>query len=372
MNRKTLLAVAITSGLATGALDFGARAQESQTDRVVLTSSGDVDHAAVAAAEAARTMERRDFSGAAPSDYVAPKTPWGDPDLQGTWPINHLTGVPLQRDPAFGERRYLNEQEMAAREQQYGERSLRLGNEVAGNQLGMGHWVEWGQLNNIASLIVDPPDGRLPALTEEGERRRALMKSGWMENVPFDHYRDFDNWDRCITRSLPASMLPSYYNAGIQILQSPGWVAIRLEMIHEVRLVRLTGAPVDADSRAWLGYSMGHWEGDTLVIETRNFSGDGSSTNIHTIGSPPYNNTPISHEYVLTERITPTSPDTMLYSATVHDPVIWTADWTVELPWVRQDDYVIYEYACAEDNVMIRNYINSSRAERGLIPVEGE
>ncbi len=178
---------------------------------------------------------------AADADWEPPRTPWGDPDLQGTWPINHLTGVPLQRDPALGERRYLNEEEMQVRVEQYGERSERLGNEVEGNQLGMGHWVEWGQLNNIASLIVDPPNGRLPALTAEGERRRALMKSGWMEEGPFDHYEDFDNWDRCITRSLPASMLPSYYNAGIRILQSPGWVAIRLEMIHEVRLVRLEG-----------------------------------------------------------------------------------------------------------------------------------
>jgi len=370
MNRKTMLAIAVAGILIAGRPGFDAAAQESPAEH--LTATGEVDHAAVAAAEAARTMQVNDFSRAQETDYVAPRTPWGDPDLQGTWPINHLTGVPLQRDPALGERRYLNEQEMQLRTQQYGERSQRLGNEVAGNQLGMGHWVEWGQLNNIASLIVDPPDGRLPALTEEGERRRAEMKSGWMEAVPFDHYRDFDNWDRCITRGLPASMLPSYYNAGITILQSPGWVAIRLEMIHEVRLVRLEGEPVDADSRAWLGYSMGRWEGDTLVIETRNFNGQGSSTNIHTIGSPPFNNSPISHEYLLTERIKPTGPDTMLYSATVHDPVIWTADWTVELPWVRDDEYFIYEYACAEDNRMIRDYINSSRAERGLIPVAGE
>ena len=370
MIRKTMLAVAIAGVLVAGHRGLDAFAQASRAEHV--TATGEVDHAAVAAAEAARTMQVNDFSRAADTDYVAPRTPWGDPDLQGTWPINHLTGVPLQRDPALGERRYLNEQEMQVRTQQYGERSARLGNEVAGNQLGMGHWVEWGQLNNIASLIVDPADGRLPALTEEGERRRALMKSGWMEAMPFDHYRDFDNWDRCITRGLPASMLPSYYNAGIQILQSPGWVAIRLEMIHEVRLVRLEGEPVDQDSRAWLGYSTGRWEGDTLVIETRNFNGQGSSTNIHTIGSPPFNNTPISHEYVLTERITPTGPDTMLYSATVHDPVIWTDDWTVELPWVRDDEYIPFEYACAEDNKMIRDYINSSRAERGLIPVAGE
>jgi hypothetical protein len=330
--------------------------------------AGPVDFAAVAAEEAAETMQRSDFRSDADADWEHPATPWGDPDLRGTWPINHLTGVPLQRDPAFGERRYLNEEEMQARVDQYAERSERLGNEVEGNQLGMGHWVEWGQLNNIASLIVDPPDGRLPALTEEGERRRALMRSGWMENIPFDHYNDFDNWDRCITRGLPASMLPSYYNAGIQILQSPGHVIIRLEMIHEARIVPVDGRrPVDDGSKAWLGYSVGHWEGDTLVIETTNFNGRGSSTNIHTIGSPPYNNTPISHEYVLTERFALTGPDTMTYQATVHDPVIWTADWTVELPWVRDDDYQFFEYACAEDNVMIRNYINSSRAERGLL-----
>jgi hypothetical protein len=373
MNRKTLMGIAIAGALVAGRAGYEAVAQEARDGHAGRpTAAGAVDHAAVAAAEAAETMEFIDLREAGDANYVAPRTSWGDPDLQGVWPINHLTGVPLQRDPSFGERRYLNEQEMQARTAQYAERSQRLGNEVEGNQLGMGHWVEWGQLNNLASLIVDPPNGQLPALTAEGERRRAEMRSGWEVNVPFDHYEDFDNWDRCITRGLPASMLPSYYNAGIQILQSPGWVAIRLEMIHEVRLVRLEGEPVDADSRAWLGYSTGRWEGDTLVIETRNFNGKGSSTNIHTIGSPPYNNSPISHEYVLTERIKPTGPDTMLYTATVHDPVIWTADWTVELPWVREDDYFLYEYACAEDNVMIRNYINSSRAERGLIPVEGE
>jgi len=333
------------------------------------TAAGnELDMAAVAAEEAARTMALDDFRADGDGSWDQPRTAWGDPDLQGTWPINHLTGVPLQRDPELGERRYLNDEEMQVRIDQYGERSERLGDEVEGNQLGMGHWVEWGQLNNIASLIVDPPNGRLPALTAEGERRRALMKSGWMEEGPFDHYTDFDNWDRCITRSLPASMLPSYYNAGIQILQSPGFVVIRMEMIHEARIVRLEGEPIDDDSRAWLGYSIGHWDGDTLVVETTNFNGQGSSTNIHTIGSPPFNNTPISEEYVLTERFTRTGPNTMTYRATVHDPVIWTADWTLELPWVRDDSYQFFEYACAEDNKMIRDYITSSRAERGLLP----
>ena len=150
-------------------------------------------------------------------------------------------------------------------------------------------------------------------------------------------------------------------------------LAILWEQDNAWHMVPTDGRALSADLEpTWRGTSVGRWEGDTLVIETRNFNGKGSSTNIHTIGSPPYNNSPISHEYVLTERIKPTGPNTMLYTATVHDPVIWTADWTVELPWVREDDYFLYEYACAEDNVMIRNYINSSRAERGLIPVEGE
>jgi hypothetical protein len=229
--------------------------------------------------------------------------------------------------------------------------------------MGMGHWVEWGKSNRLTSLIVDPPNGQLPALTAEGERRREAMRSGWM-SIPFDHWTDFDNWDRCITRGLPASMLPAYYNNGVEILQSPGYVVIRLEMIHEARVIPITGEAVDGDAKAWFGYSRGRWEGNTLVVETTNFNAQGSSTNIHTVGSPPFNNTPISEEYVLTERLTRTGPDSITYQATLNDPVIWTAPWTVELPWQRDDAYEIFEYACHEDNSMIRNYIVTSRAER--------
>jgi hypothetical protein len=292
-----------------------------------------------------------------------PRTPWGEPDLRGIWPIGHLTGTPLQRPEEMGERRYLTDEEVAARETQYDARQGAYDEEIESNKMGMGHWVEWGQINRLTSLIVDPLNGRLPALTEEGERRRAMMRSGWME-IPFDEVRDFDNWDRCVTRGLPASMLPAYYNNGIQILQSPGYVVISLEMIHEARVITIDGPPVDAGAKAWFGYSRGRWEGDTLVVETTNFNGLGSSTNIHTIGSPPFNNTPISEEYTLTERFTRTGPDTLTYQATVDDPVVWTAPWTVELPWVRDESYEFFEYACHEDNKMIRDYITTSRAER--------
>jgi len=299
------------------------------------------------------------------SSWTQPLTEWGEPDLRGMWPIGHLTGTPLQRPAELGERRYLTDEEVAAREGQYAGIQGAYKQEIDTNKMGMGHWVEWGQANRLTSLIVDPPNGQLPALTAEGERRRALMRSGWMTDIPFDHWTDFDNWDRCITRGLPASMLPAYYNNGIEIIQSPGYVVIRLEMIHEVRVIPTDGrtAP-DAAAKAWFGYSVGRWEGSTLVVETTNFNAEGSSTNIHTSGSPPFNNTPISTEYKLTERFTPTGPDALTYQATVDDPVIWTKPWTVELPWRRDESYQVFEYACHEDNSMVRNYIVTSRAER--------
>jgi hypothetical protein len=303
--------------------------------------------------------------GADPA-WEHPVTPWGEPDLRGTWPLQHMTGTPLQRDPALGERRFFTDEELAQRAGLFASREDAAAREDEQNKLGMGHWVEFGENQRLTSLIVDPPNGRLPALTEEGERLRAEMRSGWMD-IPFDWVTDFDNWDRCITRSLPASMLPSYYNNGVQIIQGPGVVVIRLEMIHEARVIYTDGRdPAPSGYKAWLGESRGHWDGDTLVIETTNFNGQGSITNIHTVQSPPFNNTPHSTEYTLTERITRTGPDTATYQATVEDPIVWTQPWTVEMPWQLDNEYELYEYACHEGNVMIPNYISASRASRGI------
>ena len=301
--------------------------------------------------------------------WEQPMTVWGEPDLRGTWPLQHLTGTPLQRAEELGERRYFTEEEVAERNGMYEARDSAAEVEEEEGKLGMGHWVEFGEPNRLTSLIISPSNGRLPALTEEGERRRAQMRSGWMD-IDFDWVTDFDNWDRCITRSLPASMLPSYYNNGVQIIQAPGVVVIRLEMIHEARVIYTDGRPSLPDGvKNWFGESRGHWEGDTLVVETTNFNGQGSITNIHTIASPPFNNTPHSYEYTLTETFTRTGSDTLTYTATVDDPVIWTEPWTVELPWRRDDSYELFEYACHEANYTIPNYITASRAERG-IPTE--
>jgi len=303
---------------------------------------------------------------AVPTDYVPKTTPWGDPDLRGRWPIDHLNGTPLQRTPEQGNRMFLSDEEMEERRRRIEAAAARYDNEDASDRLGQGHWVEMGEPSRRTSLIIDPPNGRLPEKTEEGQRRSDLMRSSWREGQTFDWTTDFDSWDRCITRGLPASMLPMQYNNGIRIWQAPGLVALQLEMIHETRIIPVDGrATVPSAIRNWMGESRGHWEDkNTLVVETTNFRPGASATNIVTTGSPPWNDTPISEEARLVERFTMTSPDTIVYEATYHDPVIFTAPWTTRSDWQRRDDYGFFEYACHEGNVQLRNYITASRADR--------
>lgn len=301
-----------------------------------------------------------------PKDYRPAMTAWNEPDLRGTWPIDHLNGTPMQRDPAQGDRHFLTDEEFAARAQRVEGAAARYANEDQSDRLGQGHWVEMGEPSRRTSLLVSPANGRLPEMTAEGQRRSALMRSSWRQNQTFDWVTDFDSWDRCITRGLPASMLPMQYNNGIRIFQAPGLVAIQLEMIHETRIIPTDGRPTLAPQlRNWMGESRAHWEdGNTLVVETTHFRPGPSATNIVTTGSPPQNDTPISTEARIVERFTMTGPDTIVYEVTHHDPVVYTAPWTVRLDWQRNDDYQFFEYACHEGNVQIRNYITASRAQR--------
>ena len=309
-----------------------------------------------------------------PLDHAPAKTPWGDPDFRGRWPVDHLNGTPLQRAPEQGDRVFLTDEEMAARAQRIEAAAARYDNEDAGGRLGQGHWVEMGVPNRRTSLIVSPANGRLPEMTDEGKRRSAQMRSSWRNGQSFDWTTDFDSWDRCITRGLPASMLPMQYNNGIRIWQTPGQVAIQLEMIHETRIVPVDGSPgISPKIHNWMGESRGHWEnGNTLVVETTNFKPGPSATNIVTTGSPPANDTPISTEAKLVERFTMTGPDSIVYEATYHDPVIFTAPWTTRSDWQRDAEYEFYEYGCHEGNVQLRNYITASRAQRAGQQVDGE
>jgi len=305
---------------------------------------------------------------AVPRDYKPAKTAWGEPDLRGTWPIDHLNFTPLQRTAEQGNRYWLTDEEFAARQQTLATRGQAYDKEIQGETLGQGHWVEPGTANRRTSFLIDPPNGRLPELTEEGKRRQATKHSSYIAGQTYDWVTDFDTWDRCITRGLPASMFPFNYNNGIRLFQAPGLVAVQMEMVHEVRLIPTDGSGLAEGVGFWIGQSRGHWEnGNTLVVETDHFNALGAPVNVGTWGSPPGNNTPQSTEAKLTERFIMTGPDTIVYEATYSDPVVFTAPWTVRLDWRRNDAYNLFEYACHEGNVQIRGYITSSRAARGLL-----
>jgi hypothetical protein len=289
-----------------------------------------------------------------------PRTEWGDPDLTGMWPVDKLNGTPVQRPESFGERRFLTDEEYAQRVERLDGLNARYDQEIAAHKMGIGHWAEMGQPNRLTSLIAEPASGRVPPLTAEGERRSAAMTSSW-SNIPFDKVSDFNPLDRCITRGLPASMFPFMYNSGIEIVQAPGYVVIRLELVHETRVVPLDGRPALAPQiKQWLGASRGRFEGETLVIETRNFNGESPMLIVGPGGKP----LPTSTELKIVERLTRTGTDRLDYELSVEDPVVLTRPWKAAFPIRRDEHYRIYEYACHEDNSAVRNFITASRFER--------
>ncbi|QZH75224.1 MAG: hypothetical protein JY451_00905 [Erythrobacter sp.] len=304
----------------------------------------------------------------APSnEYQPARTSWGEPDFRGGWPIDHLNGrTPFQRPPEFGDRQLLTEEEFAARAETVAALEQRYQNEDSSGTMGIGHWAEVAAANRRTSWITSPANGQLPAYTPEGQRLSDAMNSTWAADQQFDWVDDFDSWDRCITRGLPASMFPFMYNNGMRIFQSPGLVALQMEMVHEVRMIPTDGsAHMPAAVGQWLGDSRGTWEDhNTLRVETRNFRPGPSATNIGTTGSPRENDTPVSASAVLVERFHMVGPDAIIYEFTWTDPVVFTAPWSARLEWQRDDAYEIFEYACHEGNVQVRNYITASRAER--------
>jgi hypothetical protein len=268
---------------------------------------------------------------------TTPRTSWGHPDLEGIW--STATVTPLQRP--VGAREFLTEEEAAAVEREAREREQ--------------GWSEfdWGTRTvptRRSSLIIDPRDGRVPALTPEAERRqRALQEARKVH--PADNPEDRNLWERCITLGVPTVMLPQVQNNHYQIVQTPNYVVILAEMIHDARIIPLDGRPhLPSHLREWLGDSIGHWEGDTLVVVTTNFTNEtnfwGSGENLHII-----------------ERFTRTASDILRYRLTVLDRTTFTRPWTVEFP-VRRSDGPMYEYACHEGNYhVLEGILRGARAE---------
>lgn len=294
--------------------------------------------------------------------YTPPMTPWGEPDIRGTWPINHLIGVPVVRPEEYGDRFYMTDEEFTAQQESVAARDERF----QGGPIPVADAA--GRALRQTSLIYDTPNGRFPELTDYGKELQAGMKGSYHpDQTVFDRIEDFSSWDRCITRGLPVSMLPRNYNNGIRIFQAPGYVVISMEMAHEARVIPTDGRPqIDGTIKQWLGESRGHWEGNTLVVETTNFD-HGTEIGLTSAGNPgsPGPLQPFSDNMKLTERYTRVAPDTISFEMTVEDPeVLERGSYTYKYPMFLDNDYDIYEYACHEGNTTVRNYIETSRYER--------
>ncbi len=290
--------------------------------------------------------------------YLVPHTPWGDPDLNGIWPSIDMVRVPLQRAPLYGSRLFMTAEEHAALEKREQEQIVRMATDGAGGATGApGHWVEWGKSQLQTSLLIDPPDGRMPPLTPEGQARTAAAPRGTLGGAQLNSTADFSMWERCISRGALGSTLPVLYNSGIDITQGPGFVAIRYEMIHDIRIIPLGVRPhLSPSIKQYMGDARGHFEGDTLIVETTNFT---ERIGVGLSGG----GTPNSFAMRLVERLTRVSKDTIRYEATVNDPSTWTAPWTVAFPLTRMPDYGMFEYACHEGNHGLKNALSGSRAE---------
>jgi hypothetical protein len=308
--------------------------------------------------------------------YRVPKTPWGEPDLQGTYNGNDLQGIPFQRAESVGTRTVLNDDEfkqrVAQRDQQLAndnsdefeldraeEFEKRFGT-VGGAVSPPPHWLERSRnVSRVASYLIDPPDGRLPAMTPEAQKaqqerqQRAAARRKELNGIEADWTTDRSNYDRCISLGLQGSLTPKIYNSGNRIVQGPGWLAFQNEMIHETRVIPTDGRKnVGAGIKSWMGNSVGRWEGDTLVVETRNLN---SQSLIQ--------NAVLSDVGVVIERFTLADANTLDYRMTVNDPKVYAAPWTLRLPIPREESYGYFEYGCHEGNYSMPNLLAGSRAE---------
>jgi hypothetical protein len=308
------------------------------------------------------------------SEHVPARTAWGDPDLRGTWPLQRFSeaGIPFQRAEELGRRAWQTDEEHAARVASAEQFDAAAGQEsdVFGRAPGLADWVRTHRDGRRTSLIVEPENGRLPPLTPSADALFKAGKSSWVNTAHIDWITDLDTFDRCITRGLPSIMAPVMQNNAVRIFQAPGLVVLKMETL-ETRFIRIGGAdhPLSA-VRSWMGDSRGHWEGDTLVIETTNIvAGDSTGREpIRLAASPAYQAGPfpVGEQARLVERLTMLGPDEVAYEATYTDPEVFTAPWSIRLTWARDDGYRMYEYACHEGNTGVRHMINSSRAQRRL------
>jgi hypothetical protein len=280
------------------------------------------------------------------SDFEVPRTPWGDPDLQGAWDYRTIT--PLERPRQYGDRAFYTEDEIAELEGRAAERmDAPPGENAPVNLVHAQYMTDPGRFvdeSRRTSLVVIPEDGRIPPMTEAAQERQRAARTAGRESDPNKPWLNRAMLERCITRGMPGAILPGLYNNNILITQAPGVVAITHEMVHETRIVPLDGRDY-VGLPTYMGESRGRWDGDTLVVETRHFNGEagyrGAGENMR-----------------LTERYTLVGPETIAFELTVEDETTWTGPWTAAFS-MRPTDGGFYEYACHEGNYGLRNILEN-------------
>jgi hypothetical protein len=279
-----------------------------------------------------------------------PRTSWGHPSFEGVWSTDDLRGVPLNRPAPQAARESLTPEEFtkrAANDEGVRDFDVNVGTFLQ-HESGIRSF-------GYTSLVVDPPNGQIPELTPAGKALAAKRTRGTYGPGPFDSLRDFSLYDRCVTRGVLGSLLPVIYGNGLRITQTPNAVAISYEMIHDTRIIPLDGRPrLETGIRQYMGSARGHFEGDTLVVETTNFT---DLTSLGTNGNGP----PNSERLKLTERFTRVDPEMIEYRATVDDAGAYTAPFTVRLMITSRPGYEVLEYSCHEGNGAVAHALSGER-----------
>ena len=329
-------------------------------------------------------------------DWTAPRTPWGDPDLQGQWSNMLEAQTPFERPDELAARGITDpgnpealSEAQAAVDDPENRRVFEEQIDAAGGRgtgAGPVHWYEnLAPRKNRLWFVVDPPDGKVPPLTPEAQQRAAATAAareglGDDEPRPGRWTEDLSPLVRCITRGLPAVYIPGAYNNNYQIVQSPGYVTILYEWMHEARVIPLDGRPhLPSQVRQWIGDPRGRWEGDTLVVETTNFTrktdylaGFSSREVLQDIGAAGGADYRADENLTLVERFTPAGPDTIDWSVTIEKPGTWTRPWTFAMPLTRETTQEwIYEFACHEGNYGIANILSGARAQEAAARESG-
>jgi hypothetical protein len=290
---------------------------------------------------------------AAPKSFSAPKTPWGHPDISGTWTSDGAIGIPTQRPDNLAGRVELTDAEFADKLKR-DEATRQRSDARCGAFCDDNAWLK--KSFNQTSLIVDG-DGKYPPLTPQAETRRAPRDRGTFGAGPFESTADFTNYDRCITRGIVGSVLPVVYGNGNRILQTPNEVVISYEMVHDTRVIPLDGRPhIGSKIRQYMGDSRGRWEGNTLVVETTNLT---DQTSIGANG----NGLRHSGDMKIVERFTRAAPDELIYEIRIDDPTTYTRPFTMRIPLISPAGFQLLPYDCHEGNYMLKNVLSGEREE---------